>query len=172
MTQPANKDRALSESLISAIAVGGFLIILGVVFGLTPGVWKNTLDFFWDFSVKGFPFAEGTIVFPVPAHPASHFEFYNAIFYFAVGVGVLQAAILASRLYVHSRIRRIAETVGHLVFWFGVALAVQVWLMEGTLEGWFAFWAALIIVFGVSLVARGLIHFAASLKRNRSALTA
>ncbi len=166
MTQPTMRDKAINEGLITALAVGGFLIILGVVFGLTPGVPQKLWDFFKDFSVQGFPFGSGTLILPAPAHPATHQEVYGAVFNFAIGIGLLQVAILAARLYMRSRIRSIAETIGNLIFWFGAAILAQFYLLEGTLDGWFTFWAGLIIVVGVSLVVRGIIHFSTSLRGN------
>jgi len=41
-------------------------------------------------------------------------------------VGILQLMILALRAVVRSRIGRIAETVGNLVFWLGAAYIVTV----------------------------------------------
>ena len=38
MTESSHRERALHEGLITALAVGGFFIIVGVVFGLTPGI--------------------------------------------------------------------------------------------------------------------------------------
>ena len=168
VTQPTFKEKALSESLITAVAVGGFLIILGVVFGLTPGVAQKTWDFLIDFTIQGFPFASGTIILPAPAHPAAHMDFYNAVLTFNLGIGGLQLAILAARIILHSSLSRIAETTGNIVFWFGAALATNAYLMLGTLDGWFTFWAAIIIVFGVSLIVRGLIQYLGWLRRKNS----
>ena len=168
MTKLNVKEKTLSEGLITAVAVGGFLIILGVVFGLTPGVAQKAGDFVRDFTIQGFPFASGTIILPVPAQPAAHMDFYNAVLTFELGIGGLQLAILALRMILNSRIRKIAETSGNLVFWFGAALATSAYLMLGTLDGWFTYWAAIIIVFGVSLIVRGLIQFLVWLRRKNS----
>ena len=59
-----------------------------------------------------------------------------------------------------SPIRRIAETVGNLVFWLGSAVIANVFLLTGTLNGWFQFWGALIVLIGVSLIARFGVFFA------------
>ncbi len=160
MTQPTTyRDRALHEGLITALAIGGFLIILGVVFGLTPGIPQKVVDFFSDFTAQSYPFSGGAIVLPAPAHPAQHIDFFGAVLNFMIGIGVLQIAIFALRLAYHSPIRRVAETVGNLIFWFGAALVAKIYLLTGTLNGWFTFWAALIIVLGVSIIVRGIIHF-------------
>ncbi len=166
--QPTYREKAISEGLISAIAVGGFLIILGVVFGLTPGVPQKLWEFSKDFTLQGFPFASGTVIFPAPIHPEAYLEVYTAVLNFCIGIAVLQVLILGARLYVHSRIRRLAETVGHLVFWSGAAVVTFVYLLPGNLDGWFTFWAGLVIIFGVSLIVRGIIHFSTWItRRNR-----
>ncbi len=161
----SHKINPLYEGLITALAVGGFLIILGIVFGLTPGIPQKTIDFFSDFTSKSFPFAAGTVVLPVPAHPAAHMDFYGAVLNFMIGIAVLQVAILALRLWAHSRLGRIAETVGNLVFWAGGAIVANAYLLSGTLTGWFTFWASLIIIVGVSLIVRGIIHYSSGWRR-------
>jgi hypothetical protein len=78
---------------------------------------------------------------------------------FAIGIAILQIIILPMRLAFKSRLSRIAETVGNLVFWVGAALVANVYLLAGTVEGWFQFWAYLIILAGVSLIVRGVVQF-------------
>lgn len=168
MTNGTFKEKAVNEGLITAIAIGGFLIILGVVFGLTPGVAQKAWNFVMDFSFHGFPFADGTIILPATAHPSTHMDFYNAVLAFTLSIGGLQLAILATRLALHSRLDRVAKTIGNAVFWLGVALATRAYLMLGTLDGWFTYWAVIIIVLGLSLIARGLIHFFGLLIRRNS----
>ena len=70
----------------------------------------------------------------------------------------MQIVILILRLIVRSRIRRISETVGNLVFWIGAAFSVHVFLLVGTLTSWFQFWTLLVLFFGVSLIARGIVY--------------
>ncbi|MCW4000259.1 MAG: hypothetical protein NWE93_08460 [Candidatus Bathyarchaeota archaeon] len=162
MSNHTKKDRdwGWHEGLISALAFGGFLIILGVVFGLTPGISGQTIDFFTDITAVSYPAINGNIILPAPADPSAHLGFYVAVLSFFVGIAVLQVVILALRLWYHSRLGRIAETVGNLVFWAGGAVAAYVFLLAGTLTGWFTFWAMLLIIVGISLIVRGLIIFA------------
>jgi hypothetical protein len=84
----------------------------------------------------------------------------TALLQFDVAFGILQVFVLALRLWTRSTIRRISETLGNAVFWLGAAVLVNTFLLAGTLSGWFQYWAALIIVVGVSLVTRGLVYFA------------
>lgn len=161
MTQSPHRERSLHEGLITALAIGGFFIILGSVFALTPGIAQQTNNFFSDLTTVTYPLGSSSNVhLPAPANPTEHAGFYTAVINFLLGVGILQIVILALRLLVHSPIRRIAETVGNLIFWLGAALVANVFLLAGTLTGWFQFWSALIILIGASLIARFLVHLA------------
>jgi hypothetical protein len=73
----------------------------------------------------------------------------------------LQILMLALRLVLRSPTRRTAETVGNLVFWFGATYLIITLLNDATtVDTWFMFWAAIIVVLGVSLIARALVLFA------------
>lgn len=158
-----------NEGLITALSIGGFFIILGIVFGLTPGTWNAVSAFFNDLKVVNVSANVGlaNLNLPAPANPDSHANFYSAVFLFCVGIGVLNLVILALRLILHSPIRRISNSVGDIIFWFGAAASVSVFLMVGTLTGWYQFWSVLLLIIGVSLVVRGIIHLAAWRTRKR-----
>lgn len=148
------------DGLITALSIGGFFIILGVVFGLTPGVWNATNAFFQDLKLVHLPITGSLADINLlgPANPSAHANFYSAVFNFCIGIGVLSAVVLALRLILRSPLRRISQSVGDLVFWFGAAAAVNAFLLIGTLTGWFQFWAAIIIILGLSLIIRGIVH--------------
>ncbi len=158
MSKSSRSSNAWHEGLITALAVGGFFIIFGVVFGLAPGVPDAILDFFRDITAMTYPLGSGQVVLPAPANPAAHLDVFGAVFNFMVGIGVLQVAILVLRLLFHSPLRRTAETVGDLVFWFGGAVAANMFLLVGTLTGWFQFWSLIIVLAGASLIARFLVY--------------
>ncbi len=150
------------DGFITAVAFGGVLVIVGAIFFSTPGLWDRVTDFFSNITSSNVPFGGATsdLILPAPANPAAHKVLYNAVFQFDVAFGVLQLLILGLRVWVRSATRRIAETVGNAVFWFGAALLVNMFLLTGTLSGWFEYWSALIVVIGFSLIARALVHFA------------
>ncbi len=137
MSQTPRRDSLLHEGLIAALAVGGFLIILGLVFKLTPGITDKTTVFFNDLTTVTRNLGSSNVNLPAPAHPAEHLDFYTAMINFMLAVGILQIVILALRIAVHSRVRQIAETVGNLIFWLGAAFVANVFLLTGTLGGWF-----------------------------------
>ena len=156
------RERKRGDGIITAIAFGGFLIIVGLLFALTPDLWQKITYFFDHIGTASFPYggANSTISLPAPTDPATHKVLYTALLQFDIAFGILQVLILGIRISAHSRVGRISETLGNAVFWFGAAILVNVFLLTGTLSGWFQYWAALIVVVGVSLIARAFVYFA------------
>jgi len=149
------------EGIFSAISVGAVFILIGTIYVATLPVslWDKVVAFFESFSNWQVP--NTGIYLPAPAFPAAHTVLYNAVFQFCLGLGILQIILLALRLAWRSPISKTAETAGNLVYWFGASYLVLTFLNSATtLETWFMFWAAIIVVLGVSLIARGLILFA------------
>jgi hypothetical protein len=132
-----------------------------MLFVLTPNLWNETSLFFDDITTRPIPYGgdSSTISLLAPLHPADHQVVYNALLQFDIAFGVLQLVILGLRVGYSSRTRRIAETLGNAVFWLGAAYLVYVFLLQGTLESWYQYWAALVILVGVSLIARAIVHF-------------
>ena len=141
--------------------MGAVFILIGVIYVATlpASLWDEVVAFFGSFSSVQVP---GTgIYLPAPAVPAAHAVLYGAVFQFCLGLGILQVILLALRLAWHSPIGKTAETVGHLVFWLGASYLVFTLLNDATtLETWFVFWAAILVVLGVSLIIRALVLFA------------
>lgn len=160
--KPAREFMRGHETIITAVAIGGFFILVGAVFVTNPDLWESITAFFQDITTRTWPFGgEGsTIALVAPANPAAHAVLYNALMQFDIGMGVLQIVILALRFMWRSRVGKVSETVGNMVFWLGAALLVNVFLLPGTLAGWWQYWASLIVVVGVSVVARGIVYLA------------
>jgi hypothetical protein len=141
--------------------VGAVFILIGVIYVATlpDSLWEEIVAFFGSFSALQVP---GTgIYLPAPAVPAAHAVLYRAVFQFCLCLGILQVILLALRLVWHSPIGKTAETVGNLVFWFGASYLVFTFLNSSTeIETWFVFWAAILVVLGVSLIIRALVLFA------------
>lgn len=156
-----------AEGLASAISIGGFFVIVGLVFVTNQNLWSNIVHFGNDFTNVTVPHT--SINVPAPLTPAAHTAVYSAAFQFALGIGILQILVLAIRLAFHSRVRRTAQTVGGLVFWFGPAYALDGLAgMKDTLSqsqqltSWFQFWAVIIMLIGISLLVRGAVVLAAA----------
>ena len=157
-TSENEKPKAL-EGLLSAVGVGFVFILIGIIYITTPGIWDRIVDFFSNMTTTAVP--NTTVYLPVPIHPNAHTVLYDALFRFTIGVGILQIVILGLRLGLGSTITRTAETVGNLVFWFGAAYLINTYLnATTTMNIWFTFWAGILVVLGLSLIARALVLLA------------
>lgn len=146
------------ERLFSALSAGSFFILLGIVFviNLPASLWDAVVEFFRNLTTTQVP---GMIItLPVPANPASHTVLYGAAFQFSIGLGILQVIFLAMRLIMNSPVGKTAETMGNLIYWFGSAYLVTTYLNNTTTPStWFMFWAGILIILGLSLIARAFV---------------
>lgn len=155
------RTRKIGESLISVISVGAVFILFGVVFVLAHprSLWDSIVTFFSSFTLRSVPGIG--ISLPAPVNPAAHAVFYTAAFQFCIGLGILQVILLALRLMTYSPISKTAETFGHLVYWFGSSYLITTYLNNTTtISRWFMFWAGILIILGLSLIARAVVLLA------------
>jgi len=149
------------EGIYSAISIGAVLILLGIVYALAQpsSLWDSIITFFSNLTTRSVP---GTgISLPAPANPAAHAVLYTAAFQFCIGLGILQVIILVLRLAVRSPISKTAETVGTLIYWFGAAYLITIYLSDvPDITQWFMFWAGILIILGLSFIARGVVLLA------------
>jgi len=149
------------ESLIGAVSAGFFLVLLGALFIITPGLFGRSIDFFEDFGAVTVP--NTTIGLFAPLHPLSQGNrmVYTAAEQFCFAFGVFQVVILALRFASRSSTSKKADTIGNLVFWLGAGYLVRMLLLESTrwtsMTTWFVFWAAIITLIGATLVIRAVI---------------
>jgi hypothetical protein len=146
------------EGIYSAISIGAVLILLGIVYALAQpsSLWDSIITFFSNLTTRSVP---GTgISLPAPANPAAHAVLYTAAFQFCIGLGILQVILLALRLAMRSPISKTAETVGTLVYWFGASYLITTYLNNTTtINRWFMFWAGILIILGLSFIARAFV---------------
>lgn len=156
--------RTRHEGLLSAVSIGFFLILIGVLFITTPNLSNSVVNFFSDFTSRQ---VENTGIYvPIPQNVYSYGDIYLTVRQFCIVWGLFLVALLGARLVLGSHIRRLAQNVGDIVFWLGAAYATQTFLVApavDTLE-WFEFWTAIIMLIGVSLIARGIFLAAARLR--------
>lgn len=144
--------------------MGFVFILIGIIYISTPGLWDSVVTFFSNLEAAAVPGTE--IYLPVPTDPNAHAVFYGALFRLCLGVGILQIIILALRFVLHSSISRTAETVGNIVFWFGATYLVSTYLNETTdVNSWFVFWIGMLMILGLSLIARALVLLARRVQR-------
>jgi hypothetical protein len=159
--QKKRRVHPVKEGLISAITAGSILILIAIIFltYLPVNLFNDIINFFSSIILAEVP---NTGVFlPAPVNPASHIQLYQAVFWFSIGVGVIEVVILALRLFFKSSIRKTAETVGDLVYWFGAAVLIITYLINiSTINAWFVYWTGILMIFGLSLIARAFVIIA------------
>ena len=148
------------EALFSAISVGFFFLLVGLIFIITPNLFDKVAGpqgFFQNFKLEPIPHLQNVSI-PAPANPGNYSTVYSAVWKFSIVWGLFQIFILALRFIVGSPFSKKAETASNMVFWLGTSYVVGMFLNEmTTMEKWFGFWAAIVMLIGVSLVVRAVI---------------
>jgi hypothetical protein len=140
------------ENVITAISVGFFLVLVGIIFVITPNLFGKIIDLFKDIALV--KVASNTdLMLPGPASPAAYSVVYVAAAQFSFAIGLFQIVVLALRFFASSPWGKRAETVGNLVFWLGTGFLIQTFLLIEDVQ-WFVFWSTVIMMIGVSLIAR------------------
>jgi hypothetical protein len=149
------------ESLLTAIYIGSVFIILAVVYyiHISDNLWTDLINFFTSLTLSVVP--STGISLPAPANPADYINLYNAAFQFSIAVGFLEIIVLMLRVGFHSPVSRKAETIENIVFWLGTSYLIITYLVNMTIPSeWFVFWAGIIIIFGLALIARAFVLLA------------
>ena len=145
-----------------AISVGLFFFLVGILFITTPGLYAEIVNFFKDFA--SVPVPHTNVYLPAPSSLGAHATVYSAVQQFSLAWAVFMVAMLVGRIVLRAPIRRQAQNLGDAVFWFGAAYLVQTYLLDTAgldLTRWFEFWASVVILAGLSLVARAAFLIAA-----------
>ena len=141
------------EGLFTAFSAGFFFLLVGAIFISTPNLFDSIINFLKDFKLVDVP--NTSIIFPGPEFPRNHLTVYQAAGIASAALCIFQIAILALRFVIPSSWGKRAETVGNFVHWAGAAFLIQIFLVEST--QWFIFWSTLVIIIGVSLIARAIV---------------
>ena len=150
--------------MLSAVSVGFFFILIGALFIVTPGLSNKVVDFLSNFTTRQVG-TTNTYV-PVPKDFGAHLDVYVAARLFSLVWGVFLIAMLGARFILGSPLRRKAENLGDIVFWLGAVYLIQTYLVQPAqasaisasdyVTDWFEFWALIIALIGISLIARGI----------------
>lgn len=154
------------DSLFGAVSVGFFLLLVGLLFVTVPGLYKDIITFTQDFKGTLVPHMQVNITAPRYSgiHLTSYSTVYSAAEQFSLVWAVFLSALLVARIVLGARLRRKAQNLGDVVFWFGTAYLIQTLLINpinnpintgsDLVKYWFEFWPAIIILIGISLIAR------------------
>ena len=140
----------LGERIITGVSIGFFLLLVGTIFVITPNLFSEVIDLLADFEMVNVPNSD--LILPGPASPSAYEVVYVAAAQFSLALGLYQIVMLGLRFFASSQLGKRAETVGNMVFWLGTWFLIQTFLIETT--QWFVFWSTIIILIGVSLIAR------------------
>jgi hypothetical protein len=132
------------------ISFGAFLIIIAVIYLRTPGLMSDIRAFVTDFHLVEV-YQNFQWFVPSTNHPM----LYAAAEQFCFAFGLVQILILGLEFAGRSSTHRKAETFSSVVFWLGAAYVLRL-LSQGALS-WLSFIAGLIILVGISIVARALV---------------
>ncbi len=138
--------------IVGLVSFGLFLVLVGVIIAVTPGWYAAARSFVEDFELEK---VNGNISLPAPADPYDHEVVYTAVERFCLVWGVFQIGILVLRFFLGQTVNKKAETFSGIVFWLGAAYATSLLLAESL--SWFGLWAVILIVIGLSIVARSLV---------------
>ena len=153
------------DGMLSAVAAGFFLILVGALFITNPDLPNKLVTFFNNFELK--QISNSNVYLPAPKDPETFLLVYQTVEQFCLIWAVFLVAMLGARFILSSSARKKADGLGDIVFWFGTAYLVQTWLLNVT--KWFEFWALIIVLIGASMVVRGLLLVAAwQLHRKKS----
>jgi hypothetical protein len=132
------------------ISFGAFLIIIAVIYLKTPGLLSEANAFVSDFHLVEL-FQNFWWFVPSSNHPV----LYNAGEQFCYAFGLVQILVLGLEFARRSSTHRKAETFSSIVFWLGAGYILGT-LSQGVLT-WLSFVAGLVILVGISIVARALV---------------
>jgi hypothetical protein len=147
--------------LFSAISAGFFLVLAGMFFVTVPNLYDEIVTFFNDISTQPLVQVPNVSNISLPAPHDPHSAIYTTAMQFCLIWGIFLAALLAARFFAHSSTRRKANNLGDILFWLGAAYVSKIWLVDAgnvpvSVVAWFEFWAAIIILIGVSLIVRAI----------------
>ncbi len=165
-------SRGRREGLLSAVSVGFFLLLIGVLFVIKPNLYADTVIFFNNFNATS-TVRNTQIKLPAPDALRSatnstvrqaNLDVYSAAQQFSLAWGIFLIALLVMRFVFDSTRRRKADNISDIVFWFGAIYLIQTWLIDPTnslpyptdAQPWFEFWSMIIVLIGVSLIVRAI----------------
>ena len=132
------------------ISFGAFLIIIAVIYLKTPGLLSEAKAFVADFRLVEL-FQNFWWFVPSSNHPV----IYYAAEQFCYAFGLVQILVLGLDFARRSSTHRKAVTSSSIVFWLGAGYILSL-LSQGVLT-WLSFIAGLVILVGISIVARALV---------------
>jgi hypothetical protein len=148
-----HERRSKGTDWLGLVALGFFLIAVGIVFVATPNLIEEIGTFVRDFHLEAY----ANIKLPAPKTP--HPIIYDAIKNFCYIFGVSQIIILILRFALRDHSSKKAETGSGIVFWLGMGVFAD-FANSFSLEPtrWFSLVSGLIIMVGLLIISRILLR--------------
>jgi len=150
VTDARHERRHEEQDKFSFASLGFFLLLIGVIWVITPNISQKVIDFFKDFKLAEI---SPNVLLPAPAH--HHPVVYTAVARFCFVVGIFQIVILVLRFFFREPLDRLAGTFSGIIFWLGVGFVSN--LLAAEAFEWFGFLGWFIVFIGLSLVVRSLL---------------
>lgn len=153
--------RREKRDILGLASFGFFLLVIGVIWIITPNLSQEVVSFFEDFK-------PGEEIFPnvfLPTPERHHAIVYTALARLFFVYGLFQIVVLVLRIFLREPLNRVAGTFSGIVFWLGAGFVSNL-LADEAVE-WFGFLGWIIVFIGLSLVVRSVLMllFEVSLRR-------
>jgi len=153
-----SEKRSKRPDVIGIVTLGFLLLLVGMIFAITPNLIDRISDFLRDFEIR-----ELAPNWKLPTPKSHHLLLYTAAFQFCLAFAIFQILVLAARFILRDPIDRISGTISSIVFWFGASWLVNLLITE-TIE-WFVFFGLLIALIGTSVIIKSVIGLIARILR-------
>ncbi len=147
---PRHERRREEQDKLGFASLGFCLLLIGVIWIITPNLFQKVIDFFRDFEIAEI---SPNIFLPAPAH--HHPVVYSTFARFCFVFSLFQIVILVLRFFFREPLDRVAGTFSGIVFWLGAGFFSN--LLAAEAIEWFGFLGWLIVFVGLSLVVRSLL---------------
>jgi hypothetical protein len=146
--QDLSERKYKRTDVIGIITFGFFVILVGVIFAVTPNLFHRISDFVQDFELG----RRSNLYIPAPRNLHAHTVFYTAVFQFCLAFAIFQVFVMLARFALKDSIDKKAGTISSLVFWFGASWIMSLLMAETFV--WFVFVGWLLMLVGVSIVVK------------------
>jgi len=146
-----HERRHEERDILGLASFGFFLLLIGIIWIITPNLHQEVVDFFNSFTRTKEIFPNVFLPYPV----GNHRVVFTALARFCFVFGLFQIVILVLRFFFREPLNRIAGTFSGMVFWLGAGFVSNL-LATRAIE-WFGFLGWLIVLIGLALVVRSLL---------------
>ncbi|MCQ5374608.1 MAG: hypothetical protein NO515_06295 [Candidatus Methanomethylicia archaeon] len=147
----SKRRREHETDKLGILSLGFFLILLGLMWMITPDIANHIRAFF---SPEGWHLAEVSqnVFFLEPNR--NHPVLYNAASFFCLAFGAFQIIILGIRVALRDALDKIGGTLSGMVFWVGMGYFFG--MLANNAVGWFGLLAGFVIFVGISIILQSI----------------